>query len=85
MLQNTLKLLLDQYLTTIPDCPIIPGYVSHNMDQKGNMSNSLIDWNTNLKNSHWNLSDLPKVSKVPDNSNSANNPADMTTINPTIA
>ena len=71
------KVLLDLDLSTIPGCPILPGYISHNLDLKGNMSNSLIDWNRNCKNSNWNGTN---VSKVPNDNNSAND----FIINPTI-
>ena len=37
------KVLLDLYLSTIPYCPILPGYISYNLDLKGNISNSLIE------------------------------------------
>ena len=47
------KILLDQYLSEIPDCPIIDGYISHNLDEKSKPSNSLIHWNNNLNNINW--------------------------------
>ena len=47
------KTLLDQFLSDIPDCPVIDGYISHNLDGKSKPSNSLIDWNNNLNNSNW--------------------------------
>ena len=47
------KNLFDCYMKEVPDCPIVPGYVSHNLDIHNHMSNSLIDWNRNLSNSDW--------------------------------
>ena len=47
------KVLLDLYLAEIPDCPIINGYTSHNLDENSKPSNSLIHWNKNLNNINW--------------------------------
>ena len=47
------KKLLDNYLENIPDCPLVEGYVSHNMDKNQRMSNSLIDWSRNLRMDGW--------------------------------
>ena len=48
------KTVLDIFLTQIPDCPIIVGYNSHNLDHNGKPSNSLIHWIKNLNLSTWN-------------------------------
>ena len=50
---NEFKNLFDKYMVDIPDCPVLPGYITHNLDSNNYMSNSLIDWNRNLKNSDW--------------------------------
>ena len=47
------KTLVDTYLMDIPDCPILDGYTSHNLDRDNKPSNSLIDWNGNLNNVNW--------------------------------
>ena len=47
------KSLVDIYLMDIPDCPILDGYISHNLDRDNKPSNSLIDWNANLNNVNW--------------------------------
>ena len=47
------KNLFDKYINDIPDCPVLPGYITHNLDLNSYMSNSLIDWNRNLNNSDW--------------------------------
>ena len=47
------KNLFDIYMCEIPDCPVLPGYVTHNLDDKNNSSNSLVDWNRNLNNIEW--------------------------------
>ena len=36
------KCILDKYLECVPDCPLIEGYISHNMDGNGRMSNTLL-------------------------------------------
>ena len=47
------KSLVDIYLMEIPDCPIVEGYTSHNLDNGNNPSNSIIDWNENLNCINW--------------------------------
>ena len=47
------KSLVDQYLSEVPDCPIMDGYISHNMDSNSRMSNSLEVWNDNLNSYNW--------------------------------
>ena len=42
------KTLVDTYLMEVPDCPILDGFISHNMDKDNKPSNSIIDWNENL-------------------------------------
>ena len=48
------KIVLDSFLSLIPDCPILQGYISHNMDSKCNQSNCLMDWVRNLNLTNWN-------------------------------
>ena len=43
------KAILDQYLSLIPDCPILPGYTSHNLDAENRQSNCIIMWTKNLE------------------------------------
>ena len=47
------KNLFDKYMYDIPDRPVLPGYITHNLDLNSYMSNSLIDWNRNLNNYDW--------------------------------
>ena len=47
------KKLFDNWMNSIPDCPVLPGYSTHNLDNNNLMSNSLIDWNRNLMNTDW--------------------------------
>ena len=47
------KSMVDMYLMEVPDCPILDGYSSHNLDGDNRQSNSLIDWNSNLNNENW--------------------------------
>ena len=47
------KKIVDQYLSEVPDCPILEGYTSHNLDGNLRMSNSLIVWNDNLNTYNW--------------------------------
>ena len=47
------KILVDTFLIEIPDCPILDGYISHNMDRNNKPSNSLIDWCENMNCINW--------------------------------
>ena len=47
------KNMFDKWMVDVPDCPNMPGYISHNLDDKGHMSNSLTDWCRNLKCDDW--------------------------------
>ena len=50
-----LKSIVDQYLSEVPDCPILEGYISHNWDRKFDMCNSLIDCKENINSCNWTL------------------------------
>ena len=47
------KSLVDMYLMEIPDCPLVDGYTSHNLDNQNKPSNSIIDWNENRNCINW--------------------------------
>ena len=47
------KSMIDSYLMEVPDCPVLDGYISHNMDENNKPSNSLIHWNKNLNSINW--------------------------------
>ena len=47
------KILVDSYLAEVPDCPLLEGYVSHNLDSNLKMSNSIIVRNNNLNAEDW--------------------------------
>ena len=47
------KELVDTFLDTIPDCPCLPGYQTHNLDNTGRQSNSIVDWCRNMKTDGW--------------------------------
>ena len=50
---ESFKYLLDKFLWTIPDCPILNGYSSHNLDKNNEQSNCISDWIRNLKLHDW--------------------------------
>ena len=58
------KCVLDMFLQCIPDCPCLPGYVSHNLDLNTSPSNSIIDWIRNEKLEVW-MPDYPSSSHPP--------------------
>ena len=47
------KIMVDTFLMEVPDCPILDGYTSHNMDRSNKPSNSLIDWCDNMNVINW--------------------------------
>ena len=47
------KIMVDTFLMEVPDCPILDGYTSHNMDRSNRPSNSLIDWCDNMNVINW--------------------------------
>ena len=47
------KTMVDSFLVEVPDCPVIDGYTSHNLDENSKPSNSLIHWNRNLNSINW--------------------------------
>ena len=47
------KILVDKYFNTIPDCPLMEGYISHNLDKNLKMSNSIIVWSENMNTDDW--------------------------------
>ena len=47
------KKTVDQYLSEVPDCPLLEGYISHNLDRNLRMSNSLIVWSENMNTYDW--------------------------------
>ena len=47
------KSMIDTYLMEVPDCPVLDGYILHNMDENSKPSNSLIHWNRNLNSINW--------------------------------
>ena len=49
------KSLIDQYLTQVPDYPVLDGYTTHNLDKNGKSSNLLITWNENMNSYDWTL------------------------------
>ena len=59
------KKLLDEFLSSVPDQPNVPGLVTCNMNNEVRPSNSLIDWNCNLRNSSWTPSTLQSVPSNP--------------------
>ena len=50
---KSFKYLLDEFLWKIPDCPILIGYSSHNLDKDSHQSNCITDWSHNLNLSEW--------------------------------
>ena len=52
------KELFDIFLENIPDCPILPGYNSHNLDKNSSQSNELSDWMKNMNLEDWTPQDL---------------------------
>ena len=55
---KSFKALLDDYLSTIPDEPIVPGLVTSNLNNECRPSNSIIDWNRNMRNIAWTPAEL---------------------------
>ena len=44
---------MDELIAEIPDCPLVGGYHSNNMDRNSKESNVLSDWLMNLKINDW--------------------------------
>ena len=59
---NQFKIIVDKYLATIPDCPLLEGYTTHNLDKNLKMSNSIIVWSHNMKTTDW----VPETSQSGD-------------------
>ena len=49
--QEVFKGLVDQFLETVPDQPVLAGYHTVNQAQNGYMSNSVVDWSR--RNPSW--------------------------------
>ena len=47
------KTVLDIFLSQIPDCPVMKGYITHNYDNNNRQTNSLIYWIRNMKLGNW--------------------------------
>ena len=47
------KTVLDIFLSQIPDCPVMKGYITHNYDNNNRQTNSLIFWVRNMKLGNW--------------------------------
>ena len=62
---TSFKYLLDEFLGTIPDCLILNGYYSHNLNSKNDQSNCITDWIRNQKLHDW----LPDPTRERDEDN----------------
>ena len=51
------KLLLDEFLTIIPDRPCLNGYYNDNLDIYGKETNCIIQWIRNMKLQDWEYPD----------------------------
>ena len=60
---NQFEKLVYKYLAEIPDCTLMEGYISHNLDKNLKMSNSIIVWSENLNGDDWVLETLNNESE----------------------
>ena len=58
---KTFKVMLDEYLSTIPDEPSVPGLITGNLNTDSRPSNSIIGWSKNMRNSSWTPATLKSV------------------------
>ena len=58
---KTFKAMLDEFLSSIPDEPSVPGLSTSNQNTDSRPSNSIIDWSRNMRNSSWTPATLQSV------------------------